>query len=139
MTTAKDEEKLQITKPENSFFGFLTVEGIFKKFHINVTSGWHCKATCVFRGLKSFALATDPKDLKTLPAPPANSIPLCCPCLTAFPWLLQYFSGIRAGPSGSVSDSSLCQLEQTTVGWESEWGGESLDRAKPGYSLQFYL
>lgn len=109
VTTARDEEKLQVTVPQNSPFGFLPVKGIFEEFHINVSSGWHvyhCKAIYMFRGTKSLALGTDLRDLNSLPPPPTDPIPLYCLGLTAFPWLLQYFTGIRGGPPGSVT--ALC-------------------------------
>lgn len=65
--------------PQNSLFGFLPDKGIFEKFQINVTSGWHvchCKATCMVRGKRSFALGRNLMDLKTLPPPtPSRSHP----------------------------------------------------------------
>lgn len=142
MTTATDEEKPQVTIPQNSLFGFLPVKGIFKKIHINATLLWdvyHCEATCMLGSVRSFVLGTDLRDLKTLPPPPADPTPLYCLGLTAFPWLLQYFTGIRAGPSGSVSHSPWCQLSKPQSGGSLTWGGEGLNRANPGYSLQFCL
>lgn len=86
----------------------------------------------------SFVLATGLRGLKTPPSP-LDPMPLFCPTLPAFPWLLLYFAGIAAESMGSVSARSWCQLSKSQLGDSLQLNGESLARARPGFSLQSYL